>query len=162
MDILTVTKNTLEDLLLMLSKLDDSLYTQSIPLLFNGTVGKQVRHLIEFYQCLLNRKNSEVVNYDERVRDIVLETKMEVAKESIHHLVTNLDGIKCQEKLLLKTMLLSKKEVPTNLTRELLYLHDHCVHHLALIRVGLHFIQPDIVLPTHLGVAMTTLENQES
>lgn len=161
MDILTVTKTTLEDLLLLLSKLDDDLYNQSIPLLFNGTIGKQVRHLIEFYQCLLNRKNPEVVNYDERVRDIVLETKVEVAKASIQHLIANLRYIKLQEKLFLKTML-STKEIATNLSRELLYLHDHCIHHLALIRVGLHFIQPDIVLPAHLGVAMTTLKNQES
>ena len=161
MDILLVTQKTLEDTLLLLSKLNDTLYNQTIPALFNGTLGKQTRHLIELYQCLLFRKNNEVVNYDARVRDFLLETNVEAAKESIQQLMKQLPNLQLQKTLVLKTLLSPSQEIPTNIARELLYLHDHSVHHLALIRVGFQMIQPDVSLPPHLGVALATLDYQE-
>ena len=88
MDIILVTQKTLEDTSLLLSKLNNTLYNQTIPALFNGTLGKQIRHLIELYQCLLFRSNN-VVNYDERARNPLLETKIEVAKASIQDLITH-------------------------------------------------------------------------
>ena len=146
---------------LLLSKLNNDLYNQTIPALFNGTLGKQARHMIELYQCLLFQRNQAVVNYDERARDTLLETKVEVAKESVQHLITHLPNIQLQEPLILKTMLSPAQEIPTTLARELLYLHDHSIHHLALIRVGMQLIQPDVSLPAHLGVALSTLEYEE-
>ena len=161
MDILLVTQKTLEDTLILLSKLNDNLYNQTIPALFNGTLGKQTRHLIELYQCLLFRKNNALVNYDERARDVLLETNVEAAKESIQHLMAQLPSLQLQKKIILKTMLSPSQEIATNMARELLYLHDHSVHHLALIRVGFQMIQPDVSLPSHLGVALATLNYQE-
>jgi len=158
MNIILVTKKTLEDTLLLLSKLNNSLYNQTIPALFNGTLGKQVRHLIELYQCLLLQRNNAVVNYDARARDILLETNIEVAKTAIQHLIVHLPNIQLQETLILKTMLSPSQEIPTNVSRELLYLHDHSIHHLALIRVGIQLTQPNISIPAHLGVALSTLK----
>ncbi len=161
MDILLVTQKTLEDTLLLLSKLNNNLYNQTIPALFNGTLGKQTRHLIELYQCLLFRKNNAIVNYDERARDPLLETNVEAAKASIQHLMSQLSSVELQETLILKTILSPSQEIQTNLSRELLFLYDHSVHHLALIRVGFQMIQPDVSLPPHLGVALATLEYQD-
>ena len=162
MDIISVTQNTLEDTLLLLSKLNNTLYNQTIPALFNGTLGKQVRHLIELYQCLVFRRNLAIVNYDERARDPLLETKIEVAITAIQRLIAHLPNIQLQEILTVKTMLSSSQEIPTNLARELLYLYDHSIHHLALIRVGINLIQPNLSLPDHLGVAISTLEYDET
>ena len=160
MDIILVTQKTLEDTSLLLSKLNNTLYNQTIPALFNGTLGKQIRHLIELYQCLLFRSNN-VVNYDERARNPLLETKIEVAKASIQDLITHIPKTQLHETLILKSMLSPSQEISTTLARELLYLHDHSIHHLALIRVGIQLIQPDVSLPAHLGVALSTLEYEE-
>jgi hypothetical protein len=42
--------------------------------LSSATIGEHTRHVIEMFQCLLNNYESGVVNYDERARDIVLQT----------------------------------------------------------------------------------------
>lgn len=160
MDIKIITQKILEDALLFLSKIDDALYTQAIPALFHSTLGKHTRHFIELYQCLLFRNPPTIVNYDARIRDITLETKLEAAKEAIHQIIQELPNTSLQQTLYLHSLSSPNMPIPSNILRELLYNYDHSVHHLAMMRVGLQLIRPDIELPKHIGVAISTLKHQ--
>ena len=162
MNIQIATEQILEDVLLFLSKLDNKLYAQPIPALFNGTLGKHTRHLIELYQCLLFRKQIDLVNYDARIRDPKLETNLEAATKAIHQIKNKLSETSLEEQFYLSSLLTPNQKTPTNITRELLFNHDHCVHHLALMKIGLNIIRPNITLPNHLGIAVSTLKYKEA
>lgn len=52
--------------------------------------------------------------------------------------------------------------IPTSLERELMYNIEHTIHHLALIKVGLKLVYPDLDLPNHFGVAPSTIKFQQA
>jgi hypothetical protein len=47
--------------------------------------------------------------------------------------------------------------IASSLARELVYLIEHTIHHLAIIKIGLNQGYPHLVLPVNLGVAPSTL-----
>ena len=51
--------------------------------------------------------------------------------------------------------------IDSTVGRELLYNLEHCIHHLALIKIGLKLVAPQIELPTHFGFARSTILHKE-
>ncbi|MDX1476670.1 MAG: hypothetical protein R3301_03155 [Saprospiraceae bacterium] len=49
----------------------------------------------------------------------------------------------------------------SSLERELIYNIEHTIHHLAIIKIGLAIIAPDIPLPAHFGVAPSTVKYKQ-
>jgi len=164
MQIITTTSTLLADVLLFLSKVNSISYTTKITPLFNSTLGKHTRHFIELYQCLLTQTKVGVVNYDARKRNLLIETDINQAIQAVKDIQQQLLALEGDgsEPIFVETDLSPNQDIPSSLIRELLYNYDHCVHHLALIRVGLHFVQPDIDLPEHFGVAVSTVAHQQA
>ncbi|TAG65626.1 MAG: DinB family protein, partial [Runella slithyformis] len=50
----------------------------------------------------------------------------------------------------------------TTLSRELVYIAEHAIHHLAILKIALRAHFPDIALPVHFGVAYSTVQYQNS
>jgi len=50
----------------------------------------------------------------------------------------------------------------SSIGRELLYAYDHAVHHLAIVKLGIHAEFPGIELDDSMGVASSTLRYQQS
>ena len=48
--------------------------------------------------------------------------------------------------------------ITTTIERELLYNIEHTIHHLAIIKIGLKIVAPEISVSDHFGVAASTLE----
>ena len=48
-------------------------YTMPLEILFNNSIGKHVRHIVEFYNLLFSGYDSRIVNYDCRGHDKELE-----------------------------------------------------------------------------------------
>jgi hypothetical protein len=48
--------------------------------------------------------------------------------------------------------------IPTNFQREEAYLIEHCIHHFALIRIGIQESFPDVFIDKNFGVAHSTIE----
>ena len=161
MQIANATIALLDDVLLFLTKINSTNYVKSITPLFNSSLGKHTRHVIELYQCLLLQTKTGVVNYDARKRDLQIEMDKKFAIKAIKAIQQQLLTIEEDSPLLLASDLLADQKIASNLFRELLYNYDHCVHHLALIKVGLHFVQPDIDLPKRFGVAISTIKHQQ-
>ena len=162
MQIIPTTITLLEDALLFLSKVNPINYTTSIVPLFNSTLGKHTRHFIELYQCLLFQTKIGVVNYDARQRNLSIETDKNVAIQAIKDIQQKLLTLDKSTALLLESDLCPNQKISSSLLRELVFNYDHCVHHLALIRVGLHFVQSDIDLPARFGMAVSTIKHQET
>ena len=145
--------NELIDLLNQLSQIE---YSKSCPDLSNATIGEHTRHIIEMFQCLENQCDSGIVNYDNRMRNIRIQTDTLFAIENIVTIQINLDKKNINLELL---QIIDGEEIriASNYHRELLYNLEHCIHHQALIKVAV--LQCETVkIDPNFGVARSTIE----
>ena len=145
---------SLDEFLSVLRQLSDEQYAQSCEELSGLSVGEHTRHAIEMLQGLVLAYKSGFIDYDLRERNKQLETSVEAAMEAIAKLKSAL--YQENRELVLKQSANDEVlELKTSYFRELLYNLEHCIHHQALIKVGLRKF--DISLPENFGIARSTL-----
>lgn len=152
-------KDSLNQLVVLLSHLNQQQYTAASPSLSGATIGEHMRHIIELYQCLLEGYSSGIVCYDRRKRDVLIETDQQFAKEKITEIVASFESV---NKEMTHTSVIPDENgavlnIPSNYYRELLYNLEHSIHHMALIRVGLKDLSAEFV-PANFGVAPSTMQ----
>lgn len=154
--ILNAVVKNLREVSNLLQKLSNQEYTATCHALSNATIGEHTRHILEMFQCLLYQYDSGIINYDNRKRDIAIQTQPEVALQVIGSII---NGIEKPNKELLLQIKLDDciTNVQTNYHRELIYNLDHCVHHQALIKVAIT-LSDIIEIDPDFGVARSTLE----
>jgi uncharacterized damage-inducible protein DinB len=142
-----------------LVNISSSQYTQRSQRLSGATIGQHVRHVIELFFCLENGYTQGVVNYENRKRDVQIETDKTMAVALLQNLYSRIE--KADTSLLLEfsgdASSATAITISTNYYRELLYNLEHTVHHMALIRVAVTELS-DLVLPEGFGVASSTLK----
>ncbi|MCY7350627.1 MAG: hypothetical protein LH606_08155 [Cytophagaceae bacterium] len=147
----------------LLAQLSAEVYTQPLALLHEHTIGQHVRHIAEFYQCLLSHPagatTPDVVNYDTRRRDLVLETDPVAASQALLDAAIALKLPHTDTQLILEDG--EGQRLMTSLSRELSYLIEHTVHHMAILKIALNSAYPSIQVPDHFGVAHSTLRHRE-
>ena len=163
-----IAARTLKDAQVYLKEISPEVYSMPQELLFEASIGQHTRHFIEFYQCLLDQTAGEgsVVNYALRTRDQRIEEDPAFAAQQIEDICTRLHALKenfscalvCDDHIDERIGL----TVPTNLERELIYNIEHTIHHLAIIKIGLNAVAPDITLPAHFGVAPSTIRHKQN
>ena len=148
--------NQIRDVLIQLS---DEEYTTPCMPLSGATIGQHVRHVIELLQSLEQGYDSGCVNYEHRKRDMLIETNRFTAIELINEIPSKLakedkalrleadDYDDSDEKVL----------IDTNYHRELAFNLEHTIHHMALMKVGIHTLT-GIRLPEEFGVAYATMK----
>ncbi len=156
----------LEDAKLYLDQVSQAAYCQPVPKLSMATVGQHTRHFIEFFQCLTenlhpdSRKENPILNYDKRRRDHRIETNPQYAYMILEFLAKQLPELSSKDPIWFEFtdyQLDNCHLIPTSLERELIYNVEHTIHHFALIKIGLHLVEPDLELPRHFGIAPSTL-----
>ena len=165
MDINSVAVRALGDAEVYLETIDPEAYARPLDLLSGASIGQHTRHLVEFYQCLVDQADSESINYSKRLRDPMIEQDPKFALEVIRRLsvqVNSMDpetpiSLQCSEHFDGENV-----EVTSNLGRELLYNIEHTIHHLAIIKIGLAAVAPEFDLPEHFGVAPSTIQHRNS
>ncbi len=146
----------------LLDRLDDDDYRRQLPLLDGNTLGKHVRHIIEFYRCLLEGQATGIVDYDGRRHDPVPETDRRRAGDMLRHIGEELSR---QDDTPLKLRVRYDGDAVLNDTsfrRELVYNIEHAVHHMAILRMAVQHHFGHIDLPDTFGVARSTLRYRES
>ncbi len=154
--ILTSVSSGLDELVILLEQLDNKDYSRKCTELGNATIGEHTRHIIEMFICLETQYNSGIINYDLRERNLLLQSDTACAVNAINSLKKNLS--KPDKALILQQVLNGNAiKINTNYNRELLYNLEHCIHHQALIKVGLIDLK-NIRLNSGFGVASSTIE----
>ena len=154
--ILKEAKNVLMQLVESINSLSFDEYTQKISLLSNSTIGEHTRHIIELFQQLLVGYENNIIDYDKRERNILIQQNIDFAIECTANIISRID--KYNKGLMLKTLYNSTENlIETNYYRELMYNIEHCIHHQAIIKIALlHFGKTEIA--ENLGVAKSTIE----
>ena len=160
MDLMVAAQSVLGDAKCYLNQICPTDYTRSIDLLQGSSIAQHTRHFIEFYQCLIAQQPKGFVNYDLRKRNCRMEQDPCHAKEVIDLILSELQALVDNEKLAHYSAL-HTTSISSSLERELLYNVEHTIHHLAIIRIGLQLISPDIELPCNFGVAPSTVASRE-
>lgn len=141
----------------VLSRIDQKLYTHHNHKA-KASVGQHVRHTLEFYQCLFAA--TDVVDYDQRKRDILIESSADHARVVIAAISDQLRMFSTDRELLLRAEVPSEMgtvNLPSSLLRELFYVLEHAIHHMALVRVLVKDVYEAFHLEEAFGVAYSTL-----
>ncbi len=145
----------------ILKNLDKKAYTQRLDILSGVSIGQHLRHTIEFFQCLIRTKNG-VVNYDLRLRNPLIENDIDYSIEAVETICDALNN-----DLPIISVLETEVDgvffkIKTSLERELNYMIEHIVHHLAIIKIALQTCFEEIHLPKNFGVAQSTIKYQNA
>jgi hypothetical protein len=155
---ITIIKNTVQELIDVLAQLNSQEYTMPEISLSNATIGQHTRHIIELFQCLINEYNLGTVNYDKRKRNKEIENNLVIANLALKEIQ---DNIEKSDREIMVCYELGGEEIniKSNYHRELMYNLEHCIHHQALIKVAL-LNMPHIHINDTFGVAPSTIKHR--
>lgn len=151
----------------------------------NNSIANHIRHICEHYSCLFSglrdvQKTADshdpltptnpyniVINYDDRPRNSEAFSSINAVSHAIVQIISCLRQLTAQTPFteFEFSVLCSTSSdfpaiaCPSNLLRELQFLHGHTVHHLALIALLLH--QAGIEMPRTFGTAASTLKYEK-
>lgn len=147
----------LNDLRSVLIQLSNEEFTLPLTVFSQATIGQHTRHVLEFFQCLIQSYATDVICYDDRTRSIDLESNVSFAIDKLDCICQDLEQIKTDKTLNLGGQLSDTRfSVQSSVMREMIYVVEHTVHHLAVIKIGLVVNFPAIKIPDNLGVADST------
>ena len=117
-------------------------------------MGKHFRHIHDFYACLLSTEG--IVDYTQRDRDELIESIPSKALEAFGVIQVVLKKLTTKPIKVIADFVKEEQDrslVASSIDRELMFLHDHAVHHLAIIRIGIKAEFPEVVISNEVGVA---------
>lgn len=151
----TEVKLCLIQLIDCIKNLDKDVYTQQNEVLSNSSIGEHTRHIIEFFQQLLSGYESGIIDYDNRKRNILIQQNIDFAISAILQIISGID-LKDRKMHLLTIFNNQENKIETNFNRELIYNMEHCIHHQAIIKIGLIYSGFN-TLDENFGVAKSTI-----
>lgn len=165
MELQRVSKEILDQLISATNQLNGNRFSQSLEVLSGNTVGKHVRHIIEFFDLMMLGKEAGFVNYDQRSHDKVIETNAELAVEKMNSLKQEIESLDNDFSLTLKVNYCNDQSAQQTLKssffRELQYNIEHAIHHMAIIKIAISSSFKDVELPANFGVAYSTVRYQK-
>lgn len=149
--------------------LSDQVYSRPLDILSGSSIGQHMRHIVEFYTCLIAQHEQQVINYDLRTRNQLIEQYPKSCALYIDEILAQLDelAINFEPKSLrfencnFHTGIESDR-ITTSLSRELAYCLDHCIHHQYFIKIGLISLELGHFLHEEFGIAPSTLIHRKS
>jgi hypothetical protein len=148
-DILDEVKNCMEFV-------DPRDFVKPLPVLDGNSIGRHIRHILEFFQCLDLAVETGYLNYDLRARNLQMETDPEFTRNQIEvlkHRIAFYSNVEIEMEVDYGQ---GVSRIQTTVFRELVYNIEHSVHHLAILKIGIQSSFPQVEIPDHLGVAYST------
>lgn len=154
----------MSQLLAQLSPVD---YSKPLDLYDGSSIGKHFRHIHDFFHSLNKGLERGVIDYGLRERNPELEQQPQSLSKSLIQSMANLSAYGLEHKLSVVRDVSSEnteEEVVhfSSLGREILFVHSHTVHHLAIIKMGVKALNAKVHLNDHFGVAPSTVAYQAS
>lgn len=159
-----ITSNTLSELRSIIDQLTREEYTLKLPILNHNSIGQHVRHVLEFYMCLSQGIKTEVVNYDKRLRNLSIENDPNYANVILDELTSIFCLQDIEDRSIKNVTEFNGTEVSSNssVSRELVYLIEHSIHHYAIIAISLRNEFSHVEIPSDFGVAYSTTKHKNN
>ncbi|MEZ4953525.1 MAG: hypothetical protein R2825_08105 [Saprospiraceae bacterium] len=164
MDCKQGTNLIIEQMIELLEKINPENYSKPLQLFNGSSIGQHFRHILDFYTCLCNGIADERIDYAKRERDVYIETNPQYAIEIFKKILTVTCELQEQDTIEVVADFSSdlnteRPVVKTTVARELMYAYDHAVHHLAMIKMGLKVVSPNLEINKNIGVAPSTVKH---
>ena len=145
----------------LLQQLTPDVYQKPLPVLHGSSIGQHLRHVIEFFKELEKGYISGIIDYDQRQRSLMIETDKASAGAYLRRLLSTLNrNDKALELVVSYTPDATRvATIPTNYYREWVYNIEHTIHHMALIKTGVHQLE-GVALSSAFGIAVSTQRAQ--
>ncbi|MEM1136390.1 MAG: DinB family protein [Bacteroidota bacterium] len=161
MQVKDASLHILKQLSALIKVLNDQQFTASSKLLTGSSIGKHIRHIIEFYDILIHSYYTGNVDYDAREHDGLLEKERLRALFKVEEIKAGLDKITedfpLQMHASFSTNDMEKSIINSSVKRELAFNLEHAIHHMAIVKMVILSIYPEVVLPKNFGVAYSTI-----
>ncbi|NCO62411.1 MAG: DinB family protein [Flavobacteriales bacterium] len=161
----TYCQENLNEIKHVLLKLTNEQYTFPSSTLFGATIGQHVRHILEFYQSVFNGLESKLINYDNRERNLLIETNTQIAIQLIDDICDKLKQNTKDANFILEGNFCAEEgkqlQINTSFLRELGYCLEHSIHHQALIKVGLLEVNCINFIDDTFGLAPATIRHRK-
>ncbi|HMR89360.1 MAG TPA: hypothetical protein PKD51_14460 [Saprospiraceae bacterium] len=160
--LINITSDTLSQLKTIIGQLSKNQYAEKLELLNYSSIGQHVRHVLEFYLCLSNGIKDGNVDYDKRVRNFSIETDPSHAILILEDLVSIFCCVEIEDTALTNTIEYNGfiVKADSSVSRELIYLIEHSIHHYAIIAIALRKEFEHIMIPRDFGVAYSTTKHK--
>ncbi len=143
-----ITLQKSKSLLTLLS--DDTLSDKSVSPYYSS-IGSHIRHIYDFYDCILNEKNNGYIDLTERKRIASIENCCDSALEYFNVLTEKIKTIKTlggEKVLVMDDLGTGKIEIEYTFSALLAQANSHTIHHYAIIsyildRLGVAIEDPD-------------------
>lgn len=157
----TGTKHLIRQINQLLEKLDEPSFSKPLNVYNGSSIGQHFRHIFDFYQCLTSDLSRGLIDYAKRERDPSIERYPAYAIEAFSKIEEAIELI--DEYMEINVLAdfsfdtsATRPSVKSTLGRELMFAHDHAVHHIAIIKMGIQTAFPEILVEENLGIAPST------
>jgi hypothetical protein len=138
-----------------------------LPVLNNSSLGQHFRHILNFYQSVIRGAETRLIDYALRERDSLVETDPAFAQRAFKGIEIVLHRLQEDQPLQVLADFVpepgaERPIVASSVGRELMYAYDHALHHLAIIKIGLREVFPEVLVESHIGVAPSTIKYQSA
>ncbi|MDX1911463.1 MAG: hypothetical protein SFV22_08270 [Saprospiraceae bacterium] len=157
---LLITVRQITDLL---EQIEPHEYRQPLPEFGGNTLGQHFRHILEFFICLERGIPTGTVDYASRERNLLYEDAPGVAMAALEAFSTALKNLQPAAPIHFKAEFgqNDRPDYSSTVGRELAFVYDHAIHHLAMIKVGLRCRFPHIHTDRDLGVSPSTIKARQ-
>ncbi|MCF6296132.1 MAG: DinB family protein [Flavobacteriaceae bacterium] len=103
---------------------------------YYSSIGSHIRHVLDFYECVLNIDCDKRIDLTARKRNNDVETNCEIALQYLNVIIDRLNGFDCdiEEKVIVIDDLgLGKTEIQYTLGAIFAQANSHAIHHYAII-----------------------------
>lgn len=144
----------------LLAQLEPHQYRKPLPEFDGGTLGQHFRHILEFFQCLEQGLPERMIDYASRKRNLLYEDNPALAARAFDDTAGIFDRCDDHTELTVRGEFgcETRPTYQSSFGRELLFVYDHAIHHLAIINIGINCHYPEIRKDKDLGVSPSTIK----
>lgn len=152
-----------QQMIQILQRIDQKAYQQAVDIYDGSTIGKHFRHVFDFYQCLIKGLTQGKIDYSDRTRNLHIEREPQTAANHFSNVLCQMNDLKMEAPIEVLSDFSDDDQservsYTSTIGRELAFIHDHAVHHLAIIKMGIKVINPDFELAQNFGIAPSTIK----
>lgn len=148
----------------VVGQLDPASYKMPLSAFNGSSLGQHFRHILEFFQCLERGVDLGVVDYASRERNLLYEENPGLALEAFGRFSVRFQDIDTGRSIVVRSELglEPRPEHGSTVGREMVFVYDHAIHHLAIIKIGLQLYFPEVEAKSDLGVSPSTLKARQA